>query len=165
MRSQGSAAELEKRRRLAVQRVAEGWTQKAVADFLGVTPRAVGSWVAAHRKSGDAGLNGKPHPGASPKLSKRQTESVLAWLARSPRAWGYQTELWTTRRLAEVIEKKYKIRFNANYLADWLTQRGYTPQKPQTKAVERNNVAIGNWISTEWPRIQKKRSKTEPMSS
>jgi hypothetical protein len=38
---------------------------------------------------------------------------------REPRAFGYPDDLWTTRRLAEVIEKKYKVRFNFNssYLA------------------------------------------------
>src|SRR5262245_18664533 len=101
MRSQGSPAELEARRRLAVQRVAEGWKQKDVAEFLGVTERAVNGWVAAHRRAGDDGLKARPHPGAKPKLSKRQEASVLSWLAKSPLAFGYRTDLWTTRRLAE----------------------------------------------------------------
>lgn len=155
MRSQGSAEELEARRRLAVRRVAEGWKQKDVAAFLGVTERAVNGWVAAHRKLGDAGLEGRPHPGAKPKLSKRQEASVLSWLARSPQAFGFKTDLWTTRRLAEVIEKRYGVRFNPNYLAAWLTARGYAPQKPEVRAVERNNVAIGRWVTHEWPRIKK----------
>jgi transposase len=55
MRSQGSAAEVEARRRLAVQWVADGWKQKDVAAFLGVTERAVNVWAAAHRTGGDEG--------------------------------------------------------------------------------------------------------------
>jgi transposase len=164
MRSQGSAAELEARRRLAVQRVAEGWKQKEVAAFLGVTERAVNGWVAAHRKAGAEGLKGKPHPGAKPKLSKRQVASVLSWLARSPQAFGFKTDLWTTRRLAEVIARRFGVRFNSNYLAEWLTKRGYAPQKPKTRAVERNNVAIGRWVAQEWPRIKKTRATETPTS-
>lgn len=165
MRSQGSAAELEARRLLAVRRVAEGWLQKDVAAFLGVTERAVRGWVAAHRQAGDDGLKGKPHPGAKPKLSKRREASVLAWLAKSPRAFGYRTDLWTTRRLAEVIEKKFGVRFNANYLAAWLARRGYAPQKPETRAVERDAPAIGRWVAEEWPRIKKTRASGRPTSS
>ena len=165
MRSQGSAAELEARRRLAVQRVAEGWKQKDVAAFLGVTERAVNGWVAAHRKAGDEGLKAKPHPGAKTKLLKRQEAAVLTWLAKSPQAFGYQTDLWSTRRLAEVIEKRYGIRFNSNYLAEWLTKRGYAPQNPESRAVERNNVAIGRWVTEEWPQIKKRRGMNEPTSS
>jgi transposase len=106
MRSQGSAAELEARRRLAVQRVAEGWKQKDVTAFLGVTERAVYGWVAAHRKAGDDGLRGKPHPGAKPRLSKLQEASMLSWLAMSPQSFGDQTDPWATRRLAEVIARR-----------------------------------------------------------
>ena len=106
MRPAGSSTELEARRRLAVQRVNEGWKQKDVAAFLGVSPRTVSGRVAAHSMAGDEGLKATPHPGPALKLSPRQEQSVLSWLAKSPRAFGYQTDLWITRRLAEVIAKK-----------------------------------------------------------
>jgi len=66
----GLAAGLEARRRLAVQRVAEGWKQQDVAAFLGVTERAVNGSVAAHRKAGDQVPRAKAHRGANPKPSK-----------------------------------------------------------------------------------------------
>ena len=153
-----SASESEARRRLAVARVNEGWKQKDVAAFLGVSTRAVGKWVAAYRASGDDGLRGKPHPGARPKLSGRQERSVLSWLAKSPEAFGYATDLWTTQRLAEVIEKRFGVRFNSNYLAEWLSRRGHSPQKPAVKAVERDNPAVARWLARDWPRIKKRRA-------
>jgi transposase len=165
MRSKGSAAELEARRRLAVQRVNEGWQQKDVAAFLGVSTKAVSNWVAAYRAAGDDGLKGKPHPGPKPKLSRRQEAAVLSWLARSPKAFGYKTELWTARRLAEVIERRYGVRFHSNYLAEWLTKRGYSPQKPEAKAVERDNPAIARWVAEDWPRIKKSPGRRGPTSS
>src|ERR671921_632473 len=103
MKTTGSASELEARRRLAVARVNEGWKQKDVAAFLGVSLKAVGKWMAAHREHGD--------PGLTPKLTPRRERSVLSWLAKSPLAFGYKTDLWTTRRLAEVIEKRFGVRF------------------------------------------------------
>src|SRR5215813_3504413 len=99
MKTTGSASEREARRRPAVARALEGWKQKAVAAFLGVSTKAVGNWMAAYRRSGDDGLTAKPRSGRPPKLSKRQERAVLAWLARSPEAFGYKTALWTTRRL------------------------------------------------------------------
>ena len=164
MRSQGTADELERRRRLAVQRVAEGWSRKDVAAFLGVTAGAVGRWVRAHRDGGDAALGAKATPGRPRKLSGRRERAVLSWLAKSPTAFGYQTELWTTRRLAEVIERRFGVRFNSNYLAEWLTGRGYSPQKPQTKAVERDEPAIARWVAEDWPRLKKKRATSGPTS-
>jgi transposase len=165
MRSTGTAAELEARRRLAVRRVAEGWKQKDVAAFLGVTERAVRGWVAAHREAGDEGLKGRPHPGAKPKLSARREKSVLSWLAKSPLAFGYKTDLWTTRRLAEVIAKRFGACSSPNYLAGWLTRRGYSPQKPEVRAVERDEPAIARWVAEDWPRIKKKPRRTARTSS
>jgi transposase len=165
MRPHGSSSELEARRRLAVQRVNEGWKQKDVAAFLGVTDRAVRGWVAAHRKAGDQGLASEPHPGPAPKLTRRREQAVLSWLARSPQAFGYKTDLWTTKRLAEVIAKRYGVRFNPNYLAEWLTRRGYSPQKPEVRAVERDEPAIARWAAEGWPRIKKKRETRGPTSS
>jgi transposase len=164
MKTTGSASELEARRRLAVARVNEGWTQKDVAAFLGVSTKAVSNWMAAYRDSGDDGLKSKPRSGRPPKLSKRRERAVLSWIARSPKAFGYATDLWTTRRLAEVIEKKYGVRFHSNYLAAWLTRRGYSPQKPETQAVERNNPAIARWVAEDWPRIKKKPGRKGPTS-
>src|SRR3954453_13985455 len=165
MKPSGPASELEARRRLAVARVNEGWKQKDVAAFLGVSTRAVGKWVAAYRAAGDDGLDAKPRTGPRPKLTGRQERSVLSWLAKSPRAFGYRTELWTTRRLAEVIEKRYAVRFNSNYLAEWLTRRGHTPQKPVRKAVQRDSPAIARWVEEDWPRIKKRPGRSGRTSS
>lgn len=165
MKITGSAPELEARRRLAVTRVGEGWKQADVAAFLGVSLRAVGKWVAAHREAGDEGLSAKPRPGPRPKLSAPQERGVLAWLARSPKAFGYETDLWTTRRLAEVIAKRCGVRFNPNYLADWLTRRGHSPQKPVVRAVERDEPAIARWVAEEWPRVKKSPGTSVPTSS
>jgi transposase len=102
MRSKESAAELEARRRLAVQRVTEGWTQKEVAAFLGTSERAVGMWVAAHHRTGDDGLRAKPHLGRKPFLTSAQDKRVLGWLADKPSARGFRTDLWTARRVAHL---------------------------------------------------------------
>ena len=165
MTPRGPADQLEARRRLAATRVNEGWKQKDVAAFLGVSLKAVSKWVAAHRAGGDEALASKPHPGAKPKLTQRQERAVLSLLAKQPQAFGYKTDLWTTRRLAEVIHKRYKIRFNSNYLAAWLRRRGFTPQKPELEAKERKNPAIARWIAEDWQRIKKKPGTSGPASS
>jgi transposase len=159
MRPHGSSTELEARRRLAVQRVNEGGKQKEVAAFLGVTDRAARGWAAAHREAGDGGLAPEPHTGPAPELTRRRERSVLARLAESPLAFGYRTDLWTARRPAEVIAKEYGVRLNANYLADWLARRGYSPRKPEARAVERDEPAIARWAAEDWPRIPQKRPR------
>lgn len=165
METTPSAAELESRRRLAVRRVLDGYSHKDVAAFLGVSTKAVGNRMAAYRARGDDGLAARPRPGADPKLTPRQERAVLSWLAKSPTAFGYRTELWTTKRLAEQVAKRLGITFNSNYLAEWLTARGHSPQKPATRAVERDEPAIARWAAEAWPRLKKRRGTSEPTSS
>jgi transposase len=129
MRTQGSPAELEHRRCLAVQRVLEGYATEEVAKVLGVDPRSVRRWVATFRQRGAAALAALPVPGRPPKLTPVQARIVRRWLADNLVAHGFATALWTAPRLAQLIEQEWGVRFHPNYLARWLRQRGFTPPK------------------------------------
>jgi transposase len=145
---------LEARRRLAVKRVAEGWTQRQVAAFLGVSDRAVRMWVAAHRAGGDDALRAKRHPGRKPFLTPGQELQVFGWLARKPTAFGFRTDLWTAGRVAHLIRERLGVTFHPGYLREWLTRRGYSPQRPAKRARERDQQAIDRWLAQDWPRVQ-----------
>jgi transposase len=99
MRSKGTATELEARRRLAFRRVSAGWARKDVAAFLGVHPVTVAKWVARHRENGDDGLAARPTPGRPRFLTPDQERVVLGWLSESPTEHGFDTDLWTARRV------------------------------------------------------------------
>ena len=158
MRTTGSPAELEHRRRLAVDRVLDGYSTGEVADFLGVDPSSVRRWVAAFRRQGVAGLAARPVTGRPPKLTTTQEKIVRRWLVGSPTELGFATELWTAPRLAQIIEQEWGIHFHPDYLTAWLRQRGFTPQKPRRKARERDDEAIARWLAKDWPRIKKRRA-------
>src|SRR4051794_7535474 len=102
MSTRGTAEEMERRRRLAVERVSEGYSQQEVAEFLGVSKSAVCTWVQAHRRGGPAALAAKPHPGKPPKLTAEQEQEVLSWFQRSPTEFGFGNELWTAGRVAQL---------------------------------------------------------------
>jgi transposase len=164
MRSKGSAAELEARRRLAVRRVSEGWSRKEVAAFLGVHPETVGEWARAHAAGGGEALAAKPHPGRTPFLTADQEKQVLGWLADPPTKHGFRTDLWTARRVAELIRTRFQVAFHPHYLREWLRKRDYTPQKPARRAKQRDPEAIDRWLKDDWPRIQKKSQRATPTS-
>ena len=106
MRSQGSAPELERRRKLAVARVSEGYSQQEVAAFLGVHRGTVSRWVCTARERGADALKAKPTPGRPRKLSARQEKTVLGWMTKLPTSFGFPTDLWTSRRLASLIHQR-----------------------------------------------------------
>lgn len=158
MRTRGSASELERLRHLAVNAVLGGKTPTQVAEVLGVHSASVRKWWKAYKKNGPAGIAAKPHPGRPPKLTPASQSRVLSWLRKSPKSFGYATELWTARRLAEVIEREIGVHFNHRYLNEWLTARGITPQKPENQAREHDGAEIERWCKKDWLRIQNERA-------
>lgn len=164
MRSKGTASELEARRRAAVEKLRDGWTQVNVAEFLGVHPVTVAKWMARHRQEGAAGLAAKPTPGRPRFLTMDQECTVLQWVAEKPTAHGFRTDLWTARRVADLIRRRFGVQYHPDYLRAWLRQRGYSPQKPRRRAKQKKQPVIDQWVADDWPRIQKKRPTRTPTS-
>jgi transposase len=164
MRSPGSSDELERRRRLAVQRVREGHPIEEVADFLGVHRTTVSRWWAAFRARGVAGLEVRSSPGRPSKLTSNQEKVIHRWLADKPTEHGFPTDLWTGPRLAHMIRQEFGVDLNPKYLTVWLRRRGFTPQKPRRIPRERDPQAIAAWLACDWPRIKKKPGGNTPIS-
>ena len=140
MRSIGSAAELQRRRLLAMRRLDEGFSIREVADFLEVSFSAVWRWRRAATQAGLDGLRARPAPGRPPKLARWQEKVVLRWLDDSPTAFGFDTELWTAARVAALIQADWGIELNHRYVCRWLAARGLSPQRPQRVQIGRAHV-------------------------
>jgi transposase len=155
MRAKECAERLEERRRVAVDRVLEGYEPQEVADFLGVEVRSVYRWLAAYRQNGTAGLVALSGRGRPRKLDPDQTEAVLSWLGCDPQEFGFPTSRWTAPRLAMVVQGVFGVRFHPGYLNAWLQAQGISPQIPSRVARERDPQAIDRWMSQTWPAIKK----------
>lgn len=157
MRPPGSARILERRRVQAMALLQNGVPPVEVARRLGVDRRSVRRWRASHDRGGQAALVAKPAPGRPPKLeaqAKRRLERVLLQGART---CGYPTDLWTCPRVAEVIRRQFGVRYHVDHIGRLLHALGWSPQKPERRARERNEAAIQRWVRVTWPRIKKKR--------
>ena len=157
MRPAGSPEALERRRHRAISLLEQGWMPVEVARKLSVDRRSVRRWRAAFEKAGNSGLAAKPSPGRPPKLDSEARDKLDQYLRQGPRQFGYATDLWTCARVAEVIRKKLKVRYHVDHIGRLLRSMGWTPQKPERRARERDEPAIEGWVKEEWPRIKKKR--------
>jgi len=95
---------LEQRRRQALALLEQGMKGVQVAQAVGTSPASVSRWREAYRKGGAAALAGNPHPGKPPGLTARQREKLARLLLGGARKQGCNTELWTLKRMAEVIQ-------------------------------------------------------------
>jgi transposase len=136
--------------------LSEGYTTEEIADVLGVDPASVRRWAIAFRHQGPDGLVARPVPGRPPKLTWTQEKIVLRWLRHRATEYGFPTELWTCRRVAQLIQETFGVQFHPAYVSVWLRARDQTPQKPRRVARERDPERIAWWLATQWPRIKKK---------
>ena len=111
----------------------------------------------AYRRGGDGALAGRDPSGRPRKLTRAQERQVLGWFRRSPKSFGFPTELWTAARVAHVIRRTWRIKFHPRYLNQWLAERRITPQKPRFQAREQDEAEVQRWLREEWPRIKKAR--------
>jgi transposase len=68
---------------------------------------------------------------------------------------GYRTNLWTTARIAELIDREFGIQYHRDHVGRLLHSLKWSPQKPERRALERNDEAIEHWKQKHWPRIKK----------
>ena len=155
MRPPGSPTQLEKRRRRAIQLLEKGMTLSAVAQRVGSSVSSVFRWQQAFQKEGEKGLNCRASPGRPPKLSEGEKRRLVSLLLKGPLAFGYRTDLWTTRRVAEVIRKSFGIPYHPNHLWRLLMGLGWSCQKPERQARERDEEEIDRWKKKRWPAIKK----------
>ena len=156
MRPHGSPAELEARRRRAVQLLQAGNSLSTVARTVGAAVSAVWQWRETVRRKGDQGLAARPAPGRPSKLTSRQRQRLPRLLAVGARAYGYRNDLWTTRRIAAVIKRELGVAYHPAHVSRILSDLGWSCQKPERRALERNEAAIEHWKRHRWAEIKKK---------
>ena len=155
MRPKGSSAELERRRLHAVALLDQGMKPTQVAKAVGASLASVGRWRKAARQG--RSLAAKPHPGRPTKLTATQRRSLIRLLAQGPRRHGFATELWTLERVAAVIRREFGVDHHPSAVWHILKALGWSCQKPQRLARERDEAAIRRWRRDKWPRIKKGR--------
>lgn len=165
MRPKGSAAELELRRRHAIGLLAQGVKPSTVARALKTSRASVSRWKQAHERGGEAALGAKPHPGRRPKLTPGQRKRLAKLLLQGPAKHGYGTDLWTLARVAEVIALAFGVEYDPSGVWHVLRSMGWSCQKPERRARERDEQAIRRWRQEDWPRIKKTLEKPAVASS
>jgi len=147
---------LERRRLRAARLLKQGLRPAEVARRLGVHRQSVGRWREQLDREGLVGLKKAGRAGRPAKLTAEQLLHLEEELVRGPRAWGYTTELWTTQRVADVIQRRFRVRYHRDHVGRVLAQMRWSCQRPVGRAKERNEVRLRHWKRVEWPRIKKK---------
>jgi len=156
MRPRGSPQELERRRRRAIALLEGGASITEVARRLGCSHSSVILWRDRVKRRGPDALQSRPTPGRPPKLSSKQLKRLPRLLIQGAMASGFTTELWTTQRIASVIRREFGVELHRAHVSRLLSRLGWSCQKPERRAVERDEEAVAHWKRYRWTAIRKK---------
>lgn len=129
MRPHGSPKELEARRVRAIALLNEGRSLCEVARMVGAHASSVMRWRNSVQRRGQAGLEAKPAPGRPPKLAARQLKRLVKLLLKGALARGYSTQLWTTQRIADLIEEEFGVRHHRDHIGRVLHRLNWSYQQ------------------------------------
>jgi len=152
MRPTGTATELERRRRRAVELVNQGESPTVVARILGVRVSSLHRWRRMARRP--QGLDAKPVLGPRPGLSNYHLRKLERLLLQGAKKHGWPNQLWTAERVTALIRERFGIAYHPEHVRKILKQRlGWTSQKPQRRAREGNDKEVERWLGDDLPRI------------
>jgi transposase len=124
-----------------------------VAAIVGSSVSSAHRWRRAWKRGSK--LRPIPHPGRTPKLSAHQRTELIEALACGTRRWGYAPDGWTGPLVRDMIQRLFELEFHPEYVPRLLHRLGWSPQKPERRARERDEAEIARWRRECWPRLKK----------
>lgn len=151
MRPYGTSEQLQKRREQALKLLKRGKSAEVVAEQVKVTARSVYRW---QQQKQPKPKSERP-PGKPAYLLKDQVKRLEEELLKGAYAHGYSEDYWTLDRIGHVIWDLFHVRYTPSGVWRLLNGMGWSCQKVQRQAIQRNDEAIANWKRYTWPRIKK----------
>ena len=153
---------LEAIRLMAVERVRDGEAPSSVIASYGLCRTTIYKWLALASKPGVGlkALHSRPATGRPRRLTSRQEQQVFRWVnGKDPRQYDLDFGLWTRSIVADLIERKFKIRLGLSAVGTLLVRLGLNalsrsaPQKPLQRAYQRDLEVIETWRRETYPSI------------
>ena len=138
-----------------MQLLEEGRTYRAVAKTVHASLSSVVRWHQAYRKNGRDGLKSQPVPGRPSLLSAAQKRKLVQMLGKGSLSAGYPSEMWTLKRIGQMIRKQFGVRYRISSLWYLMLNLGWSCQKPTKRAKQRQEAEIRYWREHVWPHIKK----------
>ena len=156
---------LEKRRLLGARLLGQGVHPAEVARQVGVHRQSVSRWERQLQQGGVRALKQAGRAGRKARLRPGDLQRIERGLKRGPQALGYESSLWTSWRVAHLIEHECGVKYHSSQAWRILRQLGWSCQRPVGRALERDEEKIRRWKQERWPEIKKKPKKRAVPSS
>lgn len=165
-RSASTEVRLELRRQMLLLRE-QGKTQVEIAQITGYTRSYVS--MTLKRIDNDPQMlegmsrGGRPQGSLRALSAKEERRAQQLICGKCPDQLSLPFALWTRGAIREMVRREFGIRLSIRGVGEYVARWGYTPQKAARRAYERDDAAVQDWLSIEYPKIKAyaKREKAE----
>ncbi|MGI9055500.1 MAG: winged helix-turn-helix domain-containing protein [Pyrinomonadaceae bacterium] len=89
-------------------------------------------------------------------LGKEELFDLSCVLEAEARASGFETDGWTRKRVAEVIDARYGVKHHPSHVSRILAKIGFTRQKATSKHYRKDEQAVKQWYEETLSALKKK---------
>lgn len=157
---------IEARRLAGARMLKRKMSQSDIARELGVSRQTVHIWAKQLAEAnGAVGKLRAKTLGRPKRLDAEQLEALSRMLVAGALQAGFPTELWTIKRVRALIAREFGVQYSMSGGWELLRNLGFSPQKPEKRATQRDEGGILQWKRKTWPALKKKRSESSGPSS
>jgi transposase len=157
---------IEARRLAGARLLKRKMSQSEVARELGVSRQTVHIWAKQLTEAnGAVGKLKAKTLGRPTRLDAEQRDRLSCMLVAGALQAGFPTELWTIKRVCTLIAREFGVEYSISGGWELLRNLGFSPQKPEKRATQRDEAAIVQWKRKTWPGLKKKPSESSGPSS
>jgi len=154
---------LEHYRYRAIQLYKEGQPVNDIAHFFGVHRGSVSRWITIKKRNGKKALQRKKALGPAFKLTSEEMQTMIQLLRENAITHGFETPLWTCKRLQQTIQDHTGKKLHATNIMRWLKRWGFSNQTPERRAMQRDDETVKRWLKEEWPKIKEHARRWQAM--
>lgn len=155
MEAKRNSDEAIKRRVRAARLLLAGKSPPEVARLVGAPRQTVYRWRDVLEAGGMDALREMSKGGRPARLGAAELSRLYVALLEGAEVHGFATPLWTLKRVRLWIEREFGVRYSEVHVWRLLGQLGFSNQKPDRRALERDEAAIEHWRKRTWPALKK----------
>jgi transposase len=139
----------------AVDACMKGIPVSQVADSYQIDRSTVHRWM-QRKNDGNVGLHRSRAPGSGRprRLVEAGPDKLLKIIRKGASKFGYETDLWTCRRIVQVLRDKFGTRVSRQTVWRRLREAGLTYQKPERRYLQASEKERTQWRRRELPKIR-----------
>lgn len=103
---------------------------------------------------------GRPTGSRRALSAKEERRAQQLICGKCPDQLSMPLALWTRAAIRELVRRQFGIRLSIRGVGEYVARWGHAPQKAARRAYERNDAAVKDWLTIEYPKIRARAKRT-----